>query len=472
MAGPAVSRFQFRQTECWTYPRMSALENGLSDQAEFFSFLDDKSDDQPLRVYLHIPFCKQFCSFCPYYKKTYGSSGRGEKLTLFRAFATEIARYAARPQIAGRKVSTIYFGGGDPGVISIEEHQIIWDALRSNFDIDVGADITMEGTALSFLDKEKLDFFRGQGVTRASFGVQTFDETLRPQLNLEPTVQQIYEAAENIKKAGFRDLSNDMMYNLPGQSEESFYRDLELIQTIGGSYVDFYALNLYPNTTYLRKIKKGVYGKQPTNEAEVWMWREIMRAMKEAGYNQVSSVSFSPSATKPHLGFDQTLKGYPMLGIGPSSRSYVAGRNFRNYPSVERYVESLDAGRFPVETVSPFSKEELENTPFVFFPIRLHLDWSAAENSPRNRRILEELIDEGFVVRRGDQALLTDEGKVWAGNVQRAFFSDSERDREKGALFASLKSRVNPYNQDLMGVASGPSRRTAARDLWTTDGPR
>lgn len=457
-----LNRFQFRQTECWTYPKFSTLDQNAVDQATFFSFLDKEPNGDPLRLYLHIPYCKQFCSFCPYYKKTYGSTDSSEKLALFDAFAREMAMYAARPQIAGRKVASIYFGGGDPGVISTAEMDVIWKGLRDNFEIDKEVDITTEGTAMSFLDVEKLEYLKSLGVTRASFGVQTFDETIRPQLNLEPTVDQIYQAAENIRKVGFRDLSIDMMYNLPGQSEQSFYRDLDRVHDLGAKYIDFYALNLYPNTTYLKKVQKGSFGKKPTNDVEIMMWGEITRLMGAAGYSQVSSVTFSRTETKPHLGFDHTLRGYPMLGIGPSSRSYVAGRNFRNHPSNERYIEDIMGDRLPIETVSAYSEIETENMPFVFFPIRLHLDWSVVEASPRNRVILENLIEEEFIERCGDTARLTAKGRVWAGNIQRIFFSEDERQKEKRALLNALKLGRNPYNQDHMGVSGRRRSQTVA----------
>src|SRR5262245_30390379 len=99
-----MARFKDRKTECWTYPRMSIFQEAI-DRQGYLSFLDETpGDDMPLHLYLHIPFCKQFCVFCPYFKKVYGATERSERLTLFRMFARELELHAAHPQIAGRSV--------------------------------------------------------------------------------------------------------------------------------------------------------------------------------------------------------------------------------------------------------------------------------------------------------------------------------------------------------------------------------
>jgi coproporphyrinogen III oxidase-like Fe-S oxidoreductase len=455
-----IPRFKDRKPEYWTYPRMSIFQKEATDRERYFSCLDDApSDAAPLRVYLHIPFCKQFCVFCPYFKKVYGSIDKSARLRLFQAFAREIAMYAARPQIGSRTVASIYFGGGDPAVISIEEQDILWSALRNNFNWAPDVDITMEGTALSFTDSEKLAYFKTQGVTRTSFGVQTFDETIRPRLNLEPTVDQIYEAAEKIREAGF-ELNVDMMYNLPGQSYESFLRDIELICGIDPIYIDFYALQMYPNTVFLDKVKTGDFGTRPTNENGIRQWREIMSVTRDYGWNQVTSVTFSKRRTKPHRGFDHTLRGFPVIGIGPTARSFICGRNFRNHSSNERYLDDVSQGRLPVEIGSNYSTETAENFPFVFFPIRLYLDWATVEASPRNRAIVDQLMGEGYLERQGDRLILTTEGRVWAGNIQRVFFDEEEHKLERTSLFQALRTGRNPYNQDFMGVKRGHAKES------------
>jgi oxygen-independent coproporphyrinogen-3 oxidase len=185
------------------------------------------------------------------------------------------------------------------------------------------------------------------------------------------------------------------------------------------------------------------------------MARRIQHAFVESGYNQVSSVCFSRYESVPHLGFGHSLAGYPMLGIGPSSRSYVDGRNWRNYSSNDKYAEHLAQGRLPVEAAAPWSSAEEENWPFVFFPIRLELDWRTVEASPRNREIVHDLIRSGLAMRDGDRLALTKEGRIWAGNIQRLFFSEAERQKEGRSLFSALKKKDNPYNQDSMGVSRG-----------------
>jgi coproporphyrinogen III oxidase-like Fe-S oxidoreductase len=468
MRSPPI-QFQNRKTECWSYPKMSAYEDAFENRPDYFEFLNAPArNDHPIRIYIHIPYCSQFCSFCPYYKNIYGRSTDSARLEFLEFYAREMSFFAAKPAIRDRRVATIYFGGGDPAVLSIKEQRVLWRALRENFDIDAGIDVTMEGTATSLLDQEKLHFIKEQGVSRLSFGVQTFDETIRPQLNLEPTIQQIYSAAAAIRQAKIGSFSVDMIFNLPGQTDASLDRDIERFIELDPYYLDTYSLNLYPNTVYHKAAKSGKYGVPPDNEREIRMARRIQVALREAGYSAVSSVCFSKYETVPHLGFAHSLDGYPMLGIGPSSRSYVDGRNWRNFSSNARYAASLADGQPPVEAAALPSDFEEENWPFVFFPLRLHLDWSVVEASPRNKRIVEDMIDGGYAERQADRVILTETGRVWAGNLQRLFFSDAEREKEARSLFSALKNKDNPYNQDAMGVNQRTRSTTKANIVSQT----
>src|SRR5438128_718477 len=99
--------FHDRRTECWTYPRISIYDDAW-DGGAYLDFLEkDSDDDASLRIYVHVPFCKHFCTFCPYYKRPYGSVSRGDRMSVICAIATELELYAARPNISGRTLSAI-----------------------------------------------------------------------------------------------------------------------------------------------------------------------------------------------------------------------------------------------------------------------------------------------------------------------------------------------------------------------------
>jgi coproporphyrinogen III oxidase-like Fe-S oxidoreductase len=174
--------------------------------------------------------------------------------------------------------------------------------------------------------------------------------------------------------------------------------------------------------------------------------------MVEAGHAQVSAVTFSRLSKRPHAGFEHTLSGGPTLAIGPSARSYIDGRNYRNHGSIRRYVADVNDGRYPVEAAARFSAAELENWPYVFFPIRLSLPAEAVGRVPAHEETIRSLISDGYVVETADGVELSAEGRVWAGNIQRLFFSDDEREKERRVVFESLRQGVNPYNEDRMGT--------------------
>jgi oxygen-independent coproporphyrinogen III oxidase len=449
-----TQRFRDRKSECWNYPRISIYDDAW-DGGPYLDFLDNEvENDAPLRIYLHVPFCKHFCTFCPYYKEPYNSLSRSERMAVLYAMADELEMYADRPNIGARKLSSIYFGGGDPAILSIDEHLVLWRALRSRFIWTDQVHISVEGTATSFLDEEKLQFFQQQGVERTSFGIQTFETGMRRQLNLRPTLMEIRTAIDRIAAAGIPDTSVDMIYNFPGQDETRLRTDLELVRELPVRYIDFYSLSLYPNTTYMRRVLEGVYGERPTAASEVRLCRIVHEEMSTDGYDQVSSVTFSRVTKEPHAGFDHTLRGYPTIAVGPSARSYIAGRNYRNHSSLEKYVGDVKAGHYPIEAAARFSAEELENWPYVFFPIRLRLAWDAVGQVRRHQETIDSLISDGYLKKTEDGVELSSEGRIWPGNIQRLFFSEIEREKERRMLFDSLRNGTNPYNEDRMGTLS------------------
>lgn len=451
---PQIQRFQDRKNECWNYPRISVHENAW-DGGDYLGFLDSEAPDgAPLRIYLHVPFCKHFCTFCPYFKAPYTSLSEDERMAVLHAMARELAMYAARPNVRDRELTSIYFGGGDPAVLKIEEQMVLWRALRSCFRWGEQVHISMEGTATSFLDQGKLSFFRQQGVERASFGIQTFEPDVRQQVNLRPSPAEIREAVDRIAAAGIADTSVDMIYNFPGQDDAKLARDLERVRALPVRYIDFYNLSLYPGTTYMSRVLAGAFGERPTPQSELRLCRIIHEEMSSAGYQQVSSVTFSRLTTRPHANFEHTLSGAPTVAVGPSARSYIAGRNYRNHSSLDKYITDVRAGRYPVEAAARFSPGELGNWPYVFFPLRLRLDADAAGRVPRHRETIEDLVCDGYLTKTEDGVELSPEGRIWAGNIQRLFFSEAEREKERRVLFESLRGGTNPYNEDRMGTLS------------------
>jgi coproporphyrinogen III oxidase-like Fe-S oxidoreductase len=450
--GPGL--FRDRKTECWTYPGISRYRNAW-DGGRYLNFLASVPDDgASLRIYLHVPFCKHLCTFCPYYKKPYDGVPAAERLAFVRAVGAELAMYARLPWIANRELSSIYFGGGDPAVLTVEEHVVLWEALRSLFSWSDRVQVSLEGTATSLLENGKLGFFREQGVDRVSFGIQTFDTRVRKQVNLRPTIDEIGAAAESIVAAGISDASVDMIYNFPGQNESGLRTDLELVRALPVTYIDFYSLSLYPSTTYMGRVLEGRYGSRPTPDSEVRLCRLVHEEMAAAGYAQVSAVTFSGRRNRPHRGFEHTLSGDPSLGVGPSARSWLGGRNYRNQSSLEGYVRAVQRGDFPVEAGTVASVEEREDWPYVFFPVALRRTESSLGSVPRHGKTIDDLIERGYVRRGAGHIELTAEGRVWVGNIQRLFFSNNELRREREAMFEALRGHVNPYNEDRMGISA------------------
>lgn len=142
-----------------------------------------------------------------------------------------------------------------------------------------------------------------------------------------------------------------------------------------------------------------------------------------------------------------------MIGVGPSSRSYVGGRSYRNITNLDKYIEYIANNEFPVEAGAELSSEQISEKMMVFFPILLKINKSRIENYQKYEPIINDLKEVGYLKEEGDILSITEEGKVWVPNIQRLFYNKDQRKKELQTIYYSAKYKENPYNQDTMGVS-------------------
>jgi oxygen-independent coproporphyrinogen-3 oxidase len=307
---------------------------------------------------------------------------------------------------------------------------------------------------LSLQDPVKLKALKARGVKRFSFGVQTFNERIRKKLGIRAKISDIFKAVEAIKEADFKDYSLDIMYNLPEQTMEDIANDLEMVERLNPIYVDAYNLNIFPNTKFKEVIDRGNYfSSKPNDENEITMFKEIMAVMKDKGYNQVMVNTFSKTRTKPVITLDMCLNGSRVLGIGPSARSYLSGYNYRNIPSLEEYAKKIQTGDFAVIAGNTATAEEQTERQMVFFPAYTYIKKSEVDNYERFAPEIQFLINHAYAEDNGSYIRLTDEGKIWPGNISALFFNEKQRRKSNISFLNAYKYKENPYNQDKMGIS-------------------
>ena len=244
-----------------------------------------------------------------------------------------------------------------------------------------------------------------------------------------------------------------MIYNFPEQTLDDIDVDIEKSIKLDPEYIDIHNLNIYPNTKFEQVINEGKYfSTKPTNEMEVLMYEKYIEGYEKKGYKHLGSIYFSKKRNKPFKTFINQSRSNPVLGIGPSARTYIERRSYRDRCSVKEYIEKLSEKKFPIEAGNIATIEEDRERVMVFFP---QLGYIEQEYIPKDKEILDkiEILKKNGYVEWDDNVLkLTHLGKIYCGNVASFFFSDKQKEHNLKTVIKSMIDKTNPYNQDNMGT--------------------
>lgn len=445
--------FNERLDDFWVFPKLTKVEHAVDPEEKFFDFLKEKQPiKEPTNLYIHIPFCDSGCVFCPYYKLHGVNNYHNYLKEYVDAIIYEIKKYANTPYLEKRKIESVHFGGGNPFLIPIEELRRIADTIKEYFIVGVNDNWTMEGSINCIKNEEYVKGLLELGINRISFGVQTFKEDIRKDMNIRATLSDIYNGVEILKKAGLTEYCIDMMYNLPDQSEEDFIHDLELVTELKPYHIDIYNMALFPNT-YLDKLvyKEGKYKIKPSNENNMKMFKIGDQWLLEHGYKQIITNTYSQFQDKVHIGDKVYLSNGNVIGMGVSARGYIDGYAYKNVCDIREYLELIKKEKFPKELCCVCSKEQHQDRLMVYFPILMEIRRDVIPDYERYRERIDYIIELGLAQWQGDVLKLTKEGIFWSGNISAIFISEDEWRTYIKSFINSAKEKINPYNEDFMG---------------------
>ncbi|TVZ25809.1 oxygen-independent coproporphyrinogen-3 oxidase [Gillisia sp. Hel_I_86] len=294
-------------------------------------------------LYIHIPFCKQACHYCDFHFST-SIKKKGE---LVGMLCEEIR--LRKNELPEKQLDTVYFGGGTPSLLSSEELKMILDSIDANFEVRKDAEITLEANP-DDLSLENLKTFKNAGINRLSIGVQSFFEE---DLQLMNRAHNATEALESIQMAKqfFENISIDLIYGIPGMSNERWKTNIETALSLGLPHFSCYALTIEPNTALKKMIEKGKV--KPVDDEAARMHFDILTTiLKEEGFTHYE---FSNYGKQGYFSENNTAYwfGKPYLGIGPSAHSYDGKNRKWNINNNTLYIKAIEKGELP------FEKEEL-----------------------------------------------------------------------------------------------------------------
>jgi oxygen-independent coproporphyrinogen-3 oxidase len=288
-------------------------------------------------IYIHIPFCKKACHYCDFHFST----SLLKLDPLLQALETEIAlrkNYLAEP------IETIYLGGGTPSLIPPAAIHHLFEIVQANFSVSPSAEITLEANP-DDITAEQVAAWKKAGINRMSVGVQSFHPHLLQWMNRAHDANQSVEAITLLQKGGFENISLDLIYGCPNQSDESWEKDVRETLALGVPHVSCYALTSEPNTALWHMIKKGDTP-QIQSEQQAHQFILLMEWMQAAGYEHYEISNFSlPHQRSRHN--SAYWKGVPYLGIGPSAHSFNGIEREWNISNNAVYIESIRKGMLP-----------------------------------------------------------------------------------------------------------------------------
>ncbi|MGC8669337.1 MAG: radical SAM family heme chaperone HemW [Chthonomonadales bacterium] len=289
---------------------------------------------EPISLYVHVPFCERRCAYCDF--NTFAGLGR-----LTDAYVKAASSQIERSPERGRKVDTIFFGGGTPTFLAPLQLAKIMEAVRRNFAVEDGAEITSEANPGSG-DGQRFAAMRRMGFNRISIGVQSFNDALLRKLGRIHTAEEARTAFHGARQAGFANVNLDLMFGLPAQSFQDWCATLEQAVCLGPEHLSVYALTIEPGTPFHKAAALGKLD-LPDEQLQNDMYEWAIERLERAGYEHYEISNFALPGFRCRHNLNYWHNG-EYLGFGPGAVSYLKGRRWKTEPDLTRYITKLAMG--------------------------------------------------------------------------------------------------------------------------------
>ena len=293
-------------------------------------------------LYIHVPFCRSKCRYCDFASfPGLSDTAREEYLS---ALVTEIMGYVRKNKI---RVSSVFFGGGTPSLLSASDMKRVLDAVRSTFEISLGSEITVEANPKT-VDKYKLFEYRALGINRLSIGLQSIHENERKLLGRIHNFDDFLDTYQAARAVGFGNISVDIMYAIPEQTEKSLGETLDAIIDLSPEHISAYGLIIEEGTPFF-EMKDSL--PLPNEDTELSMYRLIREKLSSAGYSHYEISNYAK------VGFEcrHNLKYWrdeEYIGVGLAAYSYFEGVRYGNVRDMRSYVENPTTARAETDEIS------------------------------------------------------------------------------------------------------------------------
>ena len=384
--------------------------------------MGDSTSARDLGVYLHVPFCERVCPYCDFAVEAAGALDPG----LARDYVglllreLELVREDEGDALVGRRLASVYLGGGTPSLLPAGEVERLLDGLVAAFG-SLPEEVTLEANP-GPLETPRLEGFRSAGVTRLSLGVQSLDDRTLKSLGRAQNGAQARRGLEAALACGFASFSADLIHGVPGQTPESLFADLDALLELGVPHVSTYALTVEPDTPFGGAQRAGRLG-LPHEDVAHAMAQGLRARLAAAGLQQYEISSFArPGQRSRHN--QRYWRRLDVLGLGSSAAGLLGPVRSRNLRSRSDWAAEIGAGRRPLaerERLTPRAQRQetlslglrrLEGVPRADY-------WRAFASRPEDDFPAEmaELRRLGLVADRAGRLCLSERGILFADEV-------------------------------------------------------
>ena len=377
-------------------------------------------------LYVHIPFCKQKCMYCdfPAYQNL-----QDYYETYVYALVQEIDLWVTEhPESKSRPIDTIYFGGGTPTELSIQQLQMIVDKIKSTFTITDDCHMTIESNP-GEVDLQYLTKLVKLGFNRISFGVQTFDDKALTMLHRSHNGEKAKQAVYDAKEAGVADINIDLIYGLPRQTLEDIQHNLDIVKALPINHISTYGLQVEVGTYLYHLVEKNLIS-IPSESIDESMYDTMMAGLKELGFEryEISNFAKESSYSRHNLKYWHYID---YLGFGAGAHSFYDGVRRSNNRNVMPYIQAVDRYTMPTIDTEIITVERAQED-FCFLALRTK--WGLNEHTFKKRfgisvvnlfgTTLNDLVSKDLLEYENDSYHLTSEGAKHGNYVFSQFIRE------------------------------------------------
>ena len=300
-------------------------------------------------AYIHIPFCTHICHYCDFNKVFL----KGQPVDRYLdALILEMKMH--RDELK-EPIETVFIGGGTPTALSSNQLERLLTAISDILPLHANPEVTIEANP-GDLDKEKLAVLKEGGINRLSIGVQSFNDELLERIGRVHRAKDVFETIDTAKQIGFKNISIDLMYGLPGQKMEDVLDSLNQTFSLDIQHCSAYSLIVEPKTVFYNLLQKGKLP-LPGEDIEGEMYDLIMEKMEAHGFIQYEISNYAkPGFENRHNLVYWNNEEY--FGFGAGAHGYLNGIRRANIAPVNKYIQRIEEGILPIRTETPISEKE------------------------------------------------------------------------------------------------------------------